>query len=67
MTDIIWIDQHPRPVHNNFNRYRYISGMQLTLGEAVDTFSRVLGREIEYAFITEDAALANRAKLGTPD
>jgi uncharacterized protein YbjT (DUF2867 family) len=44
-----------------------LTGVKITLGESVTTFSRVLGREIEYAFITDDAARSNMAKNGIPD
>lgn len=44
-----------------------LTGVRLTLGEAVDTFAQVLEREITYAFIPEDAARANMARMGIPD
>ncbi|NQU69307.1 MAG: SDR family oxidoreductase [Rhodospirillales bacterium] len=44
-----------------------LTGVRITLGEAVNTFSRVLGRDIEYAFVPEETALANMARMGIPD
>ena len=43
-----------------------LTGVRITLGQTVATFSRVLGREIEYVFITDDSARTNMAKNGIP-
>ena len=44
-----------------------LTGVRLTLGEAIETFSRVLGRDIEYAFVPDEKARANMEAAGIPD
>ena len=49
------------------NRTYTLTGVRITLGEAIDTFSRILGRNIEYAFVPEETARTNMDKIGIPD
>jgi len=44
-----------------------LTGVRITLGAAVETLAQVLARDIEYAFIPEDTARANMARMGIPD
>ena len=44
-----------------------LTGVRLNLGEAIDTFSRTLGREIEYAFVPEETARSNMDQHGMPE
>ena len=44
-----------------------LTGVRHSLGEAINIFSRVLGREIEYAFVPRETAIANMARMGIPD
>lgn len=49
------------------NRIYTLTGVRITLGEAVDTFGRTLGREIEYVFVPEETARSNMAQHGMPE
>ena len=49
------------------NRTYTLTGVRITLGEAIDTFSRTLGRRIEYAFVPEETARSNMDQHGMPE
>jgi uncharacterized protein YbjT (DUF2867 family) len=49
------------------SRIYTLTGVKITLGEAVDTFSRTLRREIEYAFVPEETARSNMDQHGMPE
>lgn len=44
-----------------------LTGVRITLGEAINTFSRTLGRKIEYAFVPAETARSNMDQHGIPE
>ena len=49
------------------SRIYTLTGVRITLGKAIDTFSRTLGRKIEYAFVPEQTARSNMDQHGMPE
>ena len=50
------------------NRRVYtLTGVRITLGEAINTFSQTLGRKIEFAFVPAEVARSNMDQHGMPE